>query len=134
MAVSVALERKVRERADGVCEYCRLPEAVYDLPFEVDHIIAEQHGGKTRLNNLCLACLRCNRSKGPNIAGIESGTLVPLFHPRRDRWDEHFAWRGPRFRGLTAVGRVTIQVFAINHPLRIRMRRVLIAEGRFPHP
>jgi hypothetical protein len=132
MAVPAAFERRVRERAGGACEYCRLPEAAYGLPFEVDHVIAEQHEGKTRLNNLCLACPRCNRSKGPNVAGIEGGVLVPLFHPRRDRWVEHFKWRGPRLTGSTAVGRVTIRVLGINDPHRIRLRRELIAEGKFP--
>jgi hypothetical protein len=132
MAVPAALERRVRQRANGICEYCRLPESAYALPFEVDHIVAEQHEGKTRLNNICLACPRCNRSKGPNVASIESGTLVPLFNPRRDRWEDHFAWRGPRVRALTPVGRVTIRVLAMNHPLVIRMRGELIAEGRFP--
>jgi HNH endonuclease len=132
MAVPAALERRVRERAKGICEYCRLPEAAYDLSFEVDHIIAEQHRGKARLINLCLACPRCNRAKGPNIASIENGTVVPLFNPCRDQWEDHFAWRGPRLRGLTPVGRVTIHVLDINHPLAIRMRRELIVEGRFP--
>ena len=42
----------VRERAGRRCEYCHLPEAFSSIPFEVDHIIAEQHGGKTVANNL----------------------------------------------------------------------------------
>ena len=132
MTVPVALERRVRARANGTCEYCFLGESVHDLPFEVDHIIAQQHGGKAHLNNLCLARPRCNRSKGPNIASVESGEVVLLFNPRRDRWEVHFAWRGPRLRGLTPVGRVTIHVLGINHPLALRMRRELIAEGKFP--
>ena len=32
---------------------------------QIDHIIAEQHRGKTQLGNLCLACPRCNKNKGP---------------------------------------------------------------------
>jgi hypothetical protein len=132
MAVPAALDRRVRERAKGICEYCRLPDSTYDLPFEVDHIIAEQHGGKARLINLCLACPRCNRAKGPNIASVLSGTLVPLFNPRRDQWTDHFAWKGARLRGLTPVGRVTVRVLGINNPLAVRMRQELIVEGRFP--
>ncbi|HEV3164020.1 MAG TPA: HNH endonuclease, partial [Isosphaeraceae bacterium] len=128
------LGRRVRERAKGLCEYCRLPQTAYALPFQVDHIISEQHGGRASLNNLAWACPRCNRFKGPNIASIDRETrhLVSLYHPRRDRWAEHFRWRGARLMGLTEVGRVTIRVLAINDPAAVRVRRELIAEGAFP--
>jgi hypothetical protein len=35
------------------------------LPFEIDHIIAEQYYGKTVASNLVLTCLSDNRNKGP---------------------------------------------------------------------
>jgi hypothetical protein len=54
MAVSGELDRRVRERAKGRCEYCRLPQAIHPWTFQVDHIIAEQHRGRARLNNLTL--------------------------------------------------------------------------------
>jgi hypothetical protein len=40
---------------------------------------------------LALACCYCNRYKGPDLSGIDpnSGEVVPLFHPRRQQWDEH---------------------------------------------
>lgn len=136
MPVPAAIAERVRKRARGLCEYCRLPQAAYPLAFHVDHIIAEQHGGKATFGNCCLACARCNRSKGPNISGIDAKTrtLVPLFHPRRDRWDEHFGWRGPRLVGRTPTGRATIRVLAVNDPAAVELRRALIAEGRFPPP
>lgn len=79
-------------------------------------------------------CHFCNRNKGPNLAGIDKKTrdLSKLYHPRLDRWDDHFQWRGPRLRGLTPTGRVTIQVMAINDPLAVALRRELIREGVFP--
>ena len=134
MALPVELDRRVRDRAKGFCEYCRLPQAFYPWSFQIDHIIAEQHHGKTRSGNLALACPRCNRSKGPNLSGFDlrTGAITPLFHPRRDRWSDHFRWRGPRLLGLTPVGRVTIQVLNINHPDDVKLRRALIAEGVFP--
>lgn len=134
MAVSSELDRRVRERAKGLCEYCRLPQIAYPLTFQIDHIIAEQHRGKAILNNTALACPRCNRRKGPNLSGIDIQTrqMTRLYHPRRDRWSEHFRWRGPRLIGLTPIGRVTIQVLNINHPDDIPLRRLLIAEGVFP--
>ena len=61
----------VRERAGHCCEYCLLPQACSPEPFQIDHIIAEQHGGSTRASNLALACLADNNHKGPNLAGID---------------------------------------------------------------
>jgi hypothetical protein len=134
MTESTKLEQRVYDRAKGICEYCRLPQSAYPLPFEVDHVIARHHHGKTQLSNLALACPRCNRSKGPNIAGLDTQTnqIISLYHPRRDRWAEHFRWRGPRLIGLTPTGRVTVHVLGINQPDRLRLRRQLIAEGLFP--
>ena len=126
--------RQVRERAQDRCEYCRVPATLYPLPFHVDHVIARQHGGPAALENLALACLHCNRHKGPNIAGTDpdTGELVRLFHPRKDHWSEHFEWRGPVLAGRTDVGRVTIQVLAINAADFVAVREALIREGAFP--
>jgi hypothetical protein len=132
--LSPNLSQQVWSRAGQRCEYCHLPAAVYPLPFQIDHIIARQHGGKTRLENLALACLHCNRHKGPNIAGIDpaSGLLVRLFHPRQDEWRMHFEWNVDELRGKTAIGGVTIDVLAINDPEFRAVRAVLIEEGAFP--
>lgn len=130
-----ALLRLVRERARGQCEYCRAhqhDDSFYR--FAIDHIIAEQHGGRTVLGNLALSCYRCNLHKGPNIAGRDrqTGKLVPLFHPRRHKWSRHFAWDGSLLVGGTAIGRVTIAVLAMNHPDAVALREALIQEGNFP--
>jgi hypothetical protein len=134
MRIPTNLDRRVRMRAKGRCEYCHLPQAPYRLTFPLDHILARQHGGKTRSNNLAVACPRCNRNKGLNIAGfdVRAREIVRLFHPRRDRWADHFRWRGPQLIGLTPIGRTTIRVLAINHPEAIQVRRDLMAERLFP--
>lgn len=82
----------------------------------MDHIVAVQHGGSSVDENLALACVHCNRHKGPNVAGIDhtTGEIVRLFHPRSDNWREHFLWNGSELVGRTPVGRVTIQVLSIN--------------------
>ena len=41
-----ALRSPVQERAQGCCEYCLLPEAADLVRYELDHVIAEQHGGR----------------------------------------------------------------------------------------
>jgi hypothetical protein len=38
----------VAARAKHICEYCHAPEAVFNLPFEVEHIIPSAHGGKMK--------------------------------------------------------------------------------------
>jgi hypothetical protein len=134
MPISRSMQQQVRERANRICEYCRLPDDLTTLPFQIDHIIAEKHGGPTILENLAYCCLHCNTFKGPNIAGVDQETqeVVRLFHPRQDIWEEHFAWDGPRLLGRTSIGRVTIAVLAINASYRLQVRQTLIAEGVFP--
>lgn len=129
-----ALLREVWRRAGAACEYCRLPQTADVLPFQIDHIIAQQHGGRTESENLALSCLFCNKHKGPNIAGIDpqTGRLVRLFHPRRDKWKRHFPWDGPWLIGRTATGRATIAVLAINDPVNLKLRGALIDNGEFP--
>ena len=111
-----------------------MPQAFAEPTHEIDHVIAEQHRGPTTLENLALACFYCNNHKGPNIAGIDPVTSVMcrLFHPRQDDWEEHFAWTGPHLLGLTAIGRTTIEVLAINIRHRLAHRQALIEEGVFP--
>ncbi|WP_437282872.1 HNH endonuclease signature motif containing protein [Sorangium sp. So ce375] len=132
--MDAALVASVTRRAHAACEYCQLPQAVSSIPFEIDHIIAQKHGGPTVLENLGLACFYCNSHKGPNIAGIdpESGRIVRLYHPRKDRWNKHFHWDGPVLVGLSAVGRATLAVLVINHPDAVTLRASLIDEGLFP--
>jgi len=128
------LERLVGNRAGGCCEYCRVPYWADELTFHIDHIIAEQHRGKTVAGNLALACYSCNLHKGPNIAGRDpkTGKIVRLFHPRRHEWNHHFEWRDAYLIGKTAIGRATIATLAINLQHRIELRETLMLEGRFP--
>ena len=127
-------ERQTRRRARHRCEYCLLPQSASRLRHHVDHVVARQHGGSDELSNLALSCVHCNLHKGPNLAGIDPVTkeLVALYHPRRDRWREHFAWQQAILSGLTATGRATVRVLAINEPSLVAVREALILEGRLP--
>jgi hypothetical protein len=128
-----ALMRLVRQRAGDACEYCGLPQRLSSAPFEIDHVIAEKHGGLTHEANLALSCFYCNRYKGPNIAGIDptSGRVVRLYHPRTDRWGRHFRWDGVTLVGRTARARATIAVLELNHPDIVAVRIALMKEGAF---
>jgi hypothetical protein len=132
--METAIENEVRNRAHHQCEYCRLSERFSKLKFVLDHVIARQHGGADSPDNLALACGFCNRHKGPNIAGIDPLTnqLARLYHPRQDRWPEHFRWEGAELAGLTMIGGATINVLKINHALQIAIRQTLIDEAVFP--
>jgi hypothetical protein len=125
------LKDTVRRRAELRCEYCHLPESVAELPFQFDHVIADKHGGVATADNLALACVRCNRYKGPNVSGVdpESRRITRLFNPRSDAWSKHFVWNGASLSGRTAIGRTTIAVLRINHPEAQNQRADLLREG-----
>jgi hypothetical protein len=125
----------VRARARQRCEYCRLHED--DLPFiwfHLEHILPRKHGGIDDLRQLAWSCHYCNLSKSSNLSGRdpETGRIVVLFNPRRQRWSRHFAWVGPRLVGLTVRGRATIACLNMNATHRIELRASLIEAGRFP--
>jgi hypothetical protein len=129
---------QVRERAQGLCEYCHLPEEADIIVFEVDHIIAEQHGGPTELENLAYACFECNRKKGPNLTSIDPQTneITILFNPRKQQWNDHFQLNEDgALIGCTAAGRTTIRLLKLNDSERIQERVGLIAAGKLnPNP
>ena len=124
----------VRARAAYRCEYCLLRQEHSGLTHHIEHITARQHGGSDHPENRALACHRCNAHNGPNLTGIDPGSvdLVPLFHPRRDVWTEHFAFQGARIVGLTPTGRATVHVLAMNDERRLERRAELLARGELP--
>jgi hypothetical protein len=121
-AVTKAL---ARERAGDRCEYCGLLQAqdLYNT-FHVDHIVAQQHGGGDESGNLALACFHCNAHKGTNLTSIdpETGSIVPVFHPRTQRWHEHFRMQGTVVVGLTPIGRATVKLLDMNFVDRQELR------------
>ncbi|MEO0564631.1 MAG: HNH endonuclease signature motif containing protein, partial [Chloroflexota bacterium] len=51
--ISASLRREVIQRARNCCEYCLISQDDMLFSFEIDHIIAEKHGGPTISENLC---------------------------------------------------------------------------------
>jgi hypothetical protein len=132
--VSVELRRRIRQRAADRCEYCLIPESVTFAIHEVDHVVAEKHGGETNEENLALSCSLCNGHKGSDLTSIDpaTGDIVPLFHPRRDQWQNHFQLLDGRVEPVTAIGRVTARLLQFNAPDRIAERKLLQAAGLLP--
>ena len=63
-----------------------------------------------------------------------SGNLVSLYHPRRQRWAEHFSWNED-FRlviGLTPTGRATVERLQLNREGVVNLRQVLRTISQHP--
>jgi len=129
--ISAALRRLVAERASHCCEYCQLPGNVAFFPHEVDHIIAEKHGGATDVDNLALACWRCNRHKGTDLGSFDpqTGAFSFLFNPRTQQWTEHFTLSASQIVGLTPQGRTTASLLQFNSNERLAERRQMLSNG-----
>jgi hypothetical protein len=130
--------RAVAERAMHRCEYCQAPEALANFPFFVDHIVPRARAKDLIDNpdNLALACPPCNLHKADRVDAVdpETGNRVRLFHPRRDTWDDHFAWSDDQVTllGLTAIGRMTIVALQLNRPEQRRARAFWLSSNQFP--
>ncbi|PSN20809.1 hypothetical protein C7271_00375 [filamentous cyanobacterium CCP5] len=61
------------DRAKGRCEYGLIHQNFSIYTHEVDHIIAQKHGGQTTADNLVLSCLSYNRHKGTDLATYDPG-------------------------------------------------------------
>lgn len=122
-------KQAVYDRAKGICEYCLSPANYSSDYFSVDHIQPYALGGTNQLSNFALACQGCNSHKFTHIEAIDpmSGSLAPLYHPRRDRWDDHFAWNEnvTLILGQTPTGRATIDSLHLNREGTINLRNLL---------
>jgi hypothetical protein len=142
MTVSAATRRAVRERAQRRCEYCHADERWQFVRFTTDHVQPQSAGGSDDADNLALACRNCNERRGNRLDGRdpETGEVVSLFNPRRDRWAEHFIWDVAQLRimGQTPTGRVTVELLDLNDDRHegtvIRIRQRDLADGYHPPP
>ena len=132
------LRRLVEARAGRCCEYCRSQLRYATQPFSLEHIVPLARGGSSDAGNLALACQGCNNHKFTKVTGLDaaSGATVPLYHPRRDRWRDHFAWNhdATLVLGLTPSGRATVEALQLNRAGLVTLRKVLYAAGVHPPP
>jgi len=123
----------VSARARHACEYCHAPEIVFNLPFEVEHITPQSHGGETTEENLALSCRSCNLYKSDHMLAVDELTQqeATLFHPRLDIWQEHFSVSEEtgEIKGLTASGRATVRQLRINSKAQIEARKQWLRLG-----
>jgi hypothetical protein len=130
--MDAAARARVRRRANERCEYCRLRQSQAPFPvFHIEHVRPKKHGGSDAEGNLCLACNFCNLHKSSNLTGIDplTDSITPLFDPRKDIWQEHFAFDREHIVGRTPVGRVTTRVLNMNDRERLALRLELLHAG-----
>lgn len=124
------------ERAQGCCEYCLCQVDFATQSFSVEHIVPVNQGGVNTLENLALACQGCNSHKRTKREKADpvNGTVVPLYHPRQQKWDEHFQWSEDftLIIGVTPTGRATVEALKMNRLGVVNLRRVLYALGEHP--
>ena len=126
----------VAERAGHRCEFCHAPEALFNSPFEVEHIVPKSRSGLDDEMNWALACRSCNVRKSDHITAFDEKTQmeVRLFHPRQEDWTGHFLVNlvSGEIEGKTPVGRVTVIQLGMNNPRQVEARRLWIRLGLFP--
>ena len=122
----------VASRAGHRCEYCRAPEAVFNFPFEVEHIVPIAREGADVDDNRALACRACNVRKGAEVEDVDpvNQGSVRLSNPRSDRWPDHFGVdRGEGvIEGRTPIGRASIKRLRMN----TAVQRVVDPPGLVP--
>lgn len=133
-----SLARRIQAEFSGRCGYCHTTTAITGARLVIDHIVPEVAGGATAWENLCLACHSCNEFKGARESAHDpvTGSLVRLFHPRRQRWRRHFRWSddGAEIVGMTRVGRATVAALQLNHIEIVAARRRWVSIGWHPPP
>jgi hypothetical protein len=132
--VSPEVRRLVAARAGRLCEYCLIGEEDTFFGCEVEHVISLKHGGSSEPDNLAYACAFCNRQKGSDIGSLSPQTreFSRFYHPRADRWADHFRLDDELIAPLTVVGEVTARILQFNTGERLLERRLLRAAGRYP--
>ncbi len=136
MSVPLAMKRAAFQRAAGRCEYCGLSQIGQEARFHVDHIHPIANGGVTTLENLAIACVSCSLRKGARRTGPDplTGKPAPLFHPRKQTWDDHFQWKTWRVVGLTPTGRATVDGLKMNRLFAQAIRAEESLQNRHPPP
>lgn len=128
-----ATKEFVYTRANGCCEYCQTCEVNIGQALHIEHI---NPAGGDHPDNLCLACPNCNLSKATVITAIDPITQTEhlLFNPRNQIWDEHFGWEDnyALIRGITPIGRATVERFKMNRPRIVLARQRWVQAGLHP--
>ena len=101
-------------------------QALQGATFHVEHVIPRSSGGSDSVDNLAWACPSCNLHKADRVSfqlDPSSNDDIPLFHPRVDKWMDHFKWDDYTIVARSDVGRATIVALQLNHERRLKIRQ-----------
>ncbi len=133
----LSVRRIVEDRASNRCEYCLAPDNISSAPFQVEHIVPSSKGGANSLDNFAWSCGYCNGAKGIWTSWVDPETreVVDLFHPRSQRWGEHFQFSLGNIlliEGITTVRRATVALLNLNRVASVALRGILMRDGQHP--
>ena len=136
MTISAAKRKEVEKRAKNLCEYCLCPQDHSPQPFSIEHILPKAKKGSDDLENLALACQACNNSKYIKTEALDplSREMSPLYNPRKDIWNQHFAWSADfcEIIGVSPTGRATVKTLKVNRESVQNLRRLLRLGDKHP--
>jgi hypothetical protein len=134
--IPIQLRRRIRELDRNRGAYCHSPEALMGVTFEIEHILPVSLGGEPQWDNLCLSCPTCNRHKANRSTALDPqhGEDVSLFHPRQQRWNDHFTWMhdGTQLKAFSSAGRATLEALHANRLAIVRLRRYWVVLNLHP--
>ncbi len=134
--ISPELRKQVAQDGGYRCGYCLTSQRIIGRPMAIDHILPISKGGTSTRDNLWLSCRRCNEFKGRQTHAVDplTDTLTPLFNPRANSWNVHFAWDegGAHIIGLTAIGRGTVLALRLNNDEIVTARHLWAQAGWHP--
>jgi len=131
--ISKKLRKLIADRAFHLCEYCKSPQTYSPSPFDVEHIIPKSRGGQSDSDNLAYSC---NDYKSNKISATDpiNHLEIPIFHPRKNIWSDHFAWdvSGLFIIGTTPNGRASVDLLKLNRLELVNLRSLLTMIGKHP--
>ncbi|MBA3873765.1 MAG: HNH endonuclease [Anaerolineae bacterium] len=134
--ITSELRKFVINRAHGCCEYCLSQSQFATQSFSVEHIRPVSKDGLSTEDNLALSCQGCNNHKYNKTENYDPVTIqkVPLFHPRQQKWSDHFVWNDDYslIIGITPTGRATVETFHLNREGIVNLRKALYQTGQHP--
>ncbi len=134
--ISAKLRDKIRLAANNCCGYCKSPQHLIPMPFEIEHFLPIAEGGTNDEENLWLACRVCNSFKHAKTFATDPQTnkKTTFYNPRKQVWAEHFEFSDDKTEiiGKTACGRTTVIALKLNNSLSVKMRRLWVGVGWFP--
>jgi HNH endonuclease len=134
MSKNEQLRLEVAERANFRCEYCKIHQDDMFISFEIDHIVAQKHGGGNEIENLAYACPHCNQHKGTDMVTFvdDYDDVIRIYNPRIDDWKKHFESTMGEIYSETKMGKATIKLLKMNDVDLIILRGLLSELDRYP--